>query len=122
VPEGIELADGTVHELDIIVMATGFDAGTGSLTRIDVRGRDGRRLAQDWGNDIRSMMGLQVYGYPNLLTTAIPLAPSAALCNMATCLQQQTEWITDAIARAARRRSSRPPPASRPGSITTRRW
>ena len=38
-PEGIELADGTVHELDIIVMATGFDAGTGSLTRIDVRGK-----------------------------------------------------------------------------------
>jgi cyclohexanone monooxygenase/acetone monooxygenase len=97
VPDGIELADGTVHELDIIVMATGFDAGTGSLTRIDVRGRDGRSLTEDWGQDIRSMMGLQVYGYPNLLTTAIPLAPSAALCNMATCLQQQTEWITDAI-------------------------
>ncbi|HOZ60140.1 MAG TPA: NAD(P)/FAD-dependent oxidoreductase [Nakamurella multipartita] len=106
VPEGIELADGTVHELDIIVMATGFDAGTGSLTRIDVRGRDGRRLAQDWGNDIRSMMGLQVYGYPNLLTTAIPLAPSAALCNMATCLQQQTEWITDAIAAVRARGAS----------------
>jgi len=97
VPEGIELADGSVHELDVIVMATGFDAGTGSLTRIDVRGRDGRSLADDWGRDIRSMMGLQVYGYPNLLTTAIPLAPSAALCNMATCLQQQTEWISDAI-------------------------
>ena len=41
VPEGIELADGTVHELDVIVLATGFDAGTGSLTRIDVRGRGG---------------------------------------------------------------------------------
>ena len=42
-PEGIELADGTVHELDVIVLATGFDAGTGALTRIDVRGREGRR-------------------------------------------------------------------------------
>ena len=78
-------------------MATGFDAGTGALTRIDIRGRDGRRLADDWGRDIRSTMGLQVHGYPNLLTTAIPLAPSAALCNMTTCLQQQTEWITDCI-------------------------
>ena len=38
-----------------------------------------------------------MHGYPNLLTTAVPLAPSAALCNMTTCLQQQTEWISDAI-------------------------
>ena len=96
-PEGVELADGTVHELDVIIMATGFDAGTGALTRIDIRGRDGRSLTEDWGRDIRTTMGLMVYGYPNLLTTAVPLAPSAALCNMTTCLQQQTEWITDAI-------------------------
>jgi cyclohexanone monooxygenase/acetone monooxygenase len=97
VPEGIELADGTVHELDVIVLATGFDAGTGALTRIDIRGRGGRSLAEDWGRDIRTTMGLAVHGYPNLLTTAVPLAPSAALCNMTTCLQQQTEWISDCI-------------------------
>jgi acetone monooxygenase (methyl acetate-forming) len=97
VPEGIELADGTAYELDVIVLATGFDAGTGSLTRIDVRGREGRSLTEDWGRDIRTMMGLGVHGYPNLLTTAVPLAPSAALCNMTTCLSQQTEWISDAI-------------------------
>jgi hypothetical protein len=42
-------------------------------------------------------MGLQIHGYPNLFTTAVPLAPSAALCNMTTCLQQQTEWISDCI-------------------------
>jgi acetone monooxygenase (methyl acetate-forming) len=97
VPEGIELADGTRYELDVIVLATGFDAGTGSLTRIDVRGREGRSLTDDWGRDIRTMMGLGVHGYPNLLTTAVPLAPSAALCNMTTCLSQQTEWISDVI-------------------------
>jgi acetone monooxygenase len=96
-PEGIELADGTVHELDVIIMATGFDAGTGALTRIDIRGRDGRSLADDWSRDIRTTMGLMVEGYPNMLTTAVPLAPSAALCNMTTCLQQQTEWISDTI-------------------------
>ena len=56
--EGIELADGTVHELDVIVLATGFDAGTGALTRIDIRGREGRSLTEDWGRDIRTMMGL----------------------------------------------------------------
>jgi cyclohexanone monooxygenase/acetone monooxygenase len=96
-PEGVELSDGTLHELDVIILATGFDAGTGALTRIDIRGREGRALADEWGRDIRTTMGLAKHGYPNLLTTAVPLAPSAALCNMTTCLQQQTEWITSAI-------------------------
>src|SRR4051812_9583963 len=96
-PTGIQTADGTVHEFDIIILATGFDAGTGALTRIDVRGRGGRSLKEDWSRDIRTTMGLQVHGYPNLFTTAVPLAPSAALCNMTTCLQQQVEWIDDCI-------------------------
>ncbi|UEM07266.1 NAD(P)/FAD-dependent oxidoreductase (plasmid) [Skermanella rosea] len=95
--EGIRTADGTLHELDIIILATGFDAGTGALTRIDIRGWGGRSLREDWGRDIRTTMGLQVHGYPNLFTTAVPLAPSAALCNMTTCLQQQAEWISDCI-------------------------
>ena len=96
-PRGIQTADGTVHELDVIILATGFDAGTGALTRIDIRGRGGRSLKEDWARDIRTTMGLQVHGYPNLFTTAVPLAPSAALCNMTTCLQQQVEWIDDCI-------------------------
>lgn len=98
-PQGIETADGTLHELDAIILATGFDAGTGALTRIDIRGRGGRSLAGDWGRDIRTTLGLQVHGYPNLFTTAAPLAPSAALCNMTTCPQQQAEWISDCIRR-----------------------
>ncbi|MBX9609930.1 MAG: NAD(P)/FAD-dependent oxidoreductase [Gammaproteobacteria bacterium] len=97
VPEGVQLADGTVHELDILILATGFDAGSGALTRIDIRGRGGRSLKDDWARDIRTTYGLQVHGYPNLFTTGAPLAPSAALCNMTTCLQQQTEWITDCL-------------------------
>jgi acetone monooxygenase len=97
-PEGIKLADGTVHELDVLILATGFDAGSGALTRIDIRGRGGRSLKDEWHRDIRTAMGLQVHGYPNLFTTGAPLAPSAALCNMTTCLQQQTEWISACIA------------------------
>ncbi|PWR24021.1 flavin-containing monooxygenase [Zavarzinia compransoris] len=97
VPEGIRLADGTLHELDVIILATGFDAGSGALARIDIRGRGGRSLKEDWGRDIRTTLGMQVHGYPNLFMTGAPLAPSAALCNMTTCLQQQTEWITDCI-------------------------
>jgi len=97
VPEGIELSDGTREDLDIIVLATGFDAGTGALTRIDIRGRDGLSLKEEWGREIRTTMGLQVHGFPNMFTTAVPLAPSAALCNMTTCLAQQAEWIADCI-------------------------
>ena len=97
VPEGVELADGTVHELEVIVLAVGFDAGSGALTRIDIRGRNGASLADEWGREIRSTYGMLKHGYPNLFMTAAPLAPSAALCNMTTCLQQQTEWITGCI-------------------------
>ena len=96
-PSGLKLKDGAEHALDVLIFATGFDAGTGALTRIDIRGRDGRSLKEEWGRDIRSTMGLQVHGYPNLFTTAAPLAPSAALCNMTTCFQQQAEWISNCI-------------------------
>ena len=94
---GVQTADGTVHEVDILVLATGFDAGTGALTRIDIRGRDGRALKDEWSKEISTMLGLQIYGYPNLFTTGAPLAPAAALCNMTTCLQHQVDWITGCI-------------------------
>lgn len=96
-PEGVKTADGKIHELDVLILATGFDAGSGALTRMDIRGRGGRSLTEDWSKDIRSTMGLMVNGYPNLFTTAAPLAPSAAFCNMTTCLQQQVDWVTDCI-------------------------
>ncbi len=96
-PDGLRLHDGTEHKFDVLIFATGFDAGTGALTRMDIHGRGGRSLAEEWSRDIRTTMGLQIHGYPNLFTTATPLAPSAALCNMTTCLQQQAEWISDCI-------------------------
>ncbi|MBR1223171.1 NAD(P)/FAD-dependent oxidoreductase [Bradyrhizobium sp. U87765 SZCCT0131] len=97
VPEGIQTSDGTVHEADVIILAVGFDAGSGALSRIDIRGRGNRSLREQWQREIRTSMGLQVHGYPNLFTTGAPLAPSAALCNMPTCLQQQVDWISDCI-------------------------
>tara|TARA_R110002072_G_scaffold39236_5_gene112884 strand:- start:4107 stop:5711 length:1605 start_codon:yes stop_codon:yes gene_type:complete len=93
----IKTADGQVHEVDIIIFATGFDAATGALTRIDIRGRGGRSIKEEWSKEIRTTLGLQIHGYPNLFTTGAPLAPSAALCNMTTCLQQQVDWITACI-------------------------
>ncbi|MDO6462202.1 NAD(P)/FAD-dependent oxidoreductase [Granulosicoccaceae sp. 1_MG-2023] len=97
VPEGIKLADGTVYELDVIILAVGFDAGSGALSRIDIRGRNGLSLREEWEKDIRTTLGMQKHGFPNLFMTGAPLAPSAALCNMTTCLQQQTEWISNLI-------------------------
>jgi acetone monooxygenase (methyl acetate-forming) len=85
------------YALDVVILATGFDAGTGALSRMDVHGRDGRSLTELWRKDIRSTLGLQVHGFPNLFTVAGPLAPSTAFCNMATCLQQQVDWVTDCI-------------------------
>ena len=95
--KGIVLRDGTEFEVDVIILATGFDAGSGALTRINIEGRDGRELKKEWSKEIRTTLGLQIYGYPNLFTTGAPLAPSAALCNMTTCLQQQAEWISDCV-------------------------
>jgi acetone monooxygenase len=92
------VAAGREFELDVIILATGFDAGTGSLTRMGIKGRGGRSLSELWRKDIRSTLGLAVHGFPNLFTVAGPLAPSTAFCNMATCLQQQVEWISDCIA------------------------
>ncbi len=97
VPEGVKTSDGKVHEVDVIIMAVGFDASTGALTRIDIRGRGGRSLKNEWDEEVRTAMGLQIHGYPNLFTTGTPLSPSAALCNMTTCLQQMVDWISDCI-------------------------
>lgn len=94
---GIRTRDGD-YPLDIIVLATGFDAGTGAINAIDIRGRDGVSLKELWGRDITTAMGLQKHGFPNFFTSAAPLAPASAFCNVPTCLQQQVEWITDCIA------------------------
>lgn len=92
------LVGGKEYPLDVVILATGFDAGTGALSRMDIHGRDDRSLTELWRKDIRSTLGLQVHGFPNLFTVAGPLAPSTAFCNMATCLQQQVDWVTDCIA------------------------
>jgi cation diffusion facilitator CzcD-associated flavoprotein CzcO len=97
VPESIQTADGKIHEVDIIVLAVGFDAGSGALSRIDIRGRDSRSLKEQWKQEIRTSMGLQIHGYPNLFTTGAPLAPSAALCNMTTACSSRWTGSLDVL-------------------------
>jgi cation diffusion facilitator CzcD-associated flavoprotein CzcO len=95
-PTGIQTEQGH-YGLDVIIYATGFDAMTGALSRIDVRGRDGISLRDVWTNEGPvSYLGLQVAGFPNLFTVQGPGSPSAAT-NFVTALEQHVEWIGDCI-------------------------
>jgi cation diffusion facilitator CzcD-associated flavoprotein CzcO len=85
------------HELDVLVFATGFDAMTGALLKIDIRGRDGLSLRDKWADGPRSYLGLQVAGFPNLFTITGPGSPSV-LSNMPVSIEQHVEWIADCIA------------------------
>jgi cation diffusion facilitator CzcD-associated flavoprotein CzcO len=89
------------HPLDIIVFATGFDALTGPLLKMDIRGRAGRSLREDWKAGPETYLGLQVPGYPNLFTITGPGSPSV-LTNMPVAIEQHVEWITDCIAHLRR--------------------
>lgn len=95
-PAGIRTED-RLHELDVIVYATGFDAMTGALSRIDIRGRGGIGLAEFWATQgPLSYLGLAVAGFPNLFTVQGPGSPSAAT-NFVAALEQHVEWIGDCI-------------------------
>ena len=85
------------HDLDVIVYATGFEAGIGAINRIDIRGRDGVSLRDQWRRDVTTTVGMQVHGFPNLFMTMAPFAPASALCNIPVCSDQQVQWITDTI-------------------------
>ena len=82
-------------ELDVIVFATGFDASTGSLTRIDIRGRNGLSLAEKWQSGPITNLGFSSAGFPNLLMITGPLSPFA---NIPTCVEETVDWINDCIA------------------------
>jgi cation diffusion facilitator CzcD-associated flavoprotein CzcO len=83
--------------LDAIVLATGFDALTGTLAKIDIVGRDGQRLVDDWSGGPRTYLGLGVDGFPNLFLVSGPGAP-AVLANMVLHAEAHINWIADAIA------------------------
>jgi cyclohexanone monooxygenase len=94
-PTGIETGDDH-HELDVLVFATGFDAMTGALSRIDIRGRDGLRLADKWDGGPRTYLGLQVAGFPNLFTVTGPGSPSV-LANMIIATEQHVDFIAECL-------------------------
>jgi cyclohexanone monooxygenase len=94
-PEGIRTTEAQ-FEVDAIVYATGFDAMTGALTRIDIRGRDGGTLRDAWVAGPHTYLGLAVAGFPNLFTITGPGSPSV-LTNMVVSIEQHVNWIADCI-------------------------
>jgi cation diffusion facilitator CzcD-associated flavoprotein CzcO len=84
------------YPLDALVFATGFDALTGPLLRMGIRGVDGVELASRWAEGPRGYLGLQIAGFPNLFTITGPGSPSV-LTNMPTAIEQHVEWITSCL-------------------------
>jgi len=80
------------HDLDILVLATGFDAVTGGLTSIDIRGTKGETLKEKWANGVRAQLGMAAAGFPNLLFVYGPQSPNG-FCNGPTCAEVQGDWI-----------------------------
>lgn len=87
---------GNEYEFDAIVFATGFDAMTGALLKIDIRGRSGERLADKWEAGPRNYLGLSMHGFPNMFTVTGPGSPSV-LTNMLPSIEQHVEWIAECI-------------------------
>jgi cyclohexanone monooxygenase len=92
-PEGV-VVDGDVHEVDSIVLATGFDAITGALQRIDIRGLDGLSLKDAWAEGPVSYLGLAVRGFPNLFTVTGPGCP-AVFTNVVASIEHHVDWIAE---------------------------
>ena len=93
---GLRTAD-QEYQLDTLVFATGFDAMTGPLLGIDIRGRGGASLGDCWTHGPRTYLGVSVAGFPNLFTVTGPGSPSV-LSNMMVSIEQHVDWIADCIA------------------------
>jgi cyclohexanone monooxygenase len=94
-PRGLRTQEGEI-ELDAIVFATGFDAMTGAVLDIDIRGRGGLTLAEKWAAGPRTYLGIQTAGFPNLFLITGPGSPSV-LSNMIVSIEQHVEWTADCI-------------------------
>tara|TARA_R110002072_G_scaffold62214_7_gene155942 strand:+ start:34226 stop:35878 length:1653 start_codon:yes stop_codon:yes gene_type:complete len=93
---GMKLASGREVDLDMLILATGFDAMTGALERVDIHGRDGIPLRDEWSAGPQTYLGLMVNKFPNMFIVAGPQSPSV-FTNMVTSIEDHIDWITDAV-------------------------
>ena len=94
-PDGLRTREQS-YAFDSIVFATGFDAMTGALLSIDIRGLNGRTLRDKWAEGPRTYLGVSIAGFPNLFTITGPGSPSV-LSNMIVSIEQHADWIADCV-------------------------
>ena len=89
-PKGVQTASGEI-ELDLLILATGFDAVRGALDRIELTGKGGVTLQERWADGPVTFLGLAVSGFPNMLTLVGP-HNSGTFCNIPRCIEQNVDW------------------------------
>ena len=94
--KGLRTVDGTEYELDAVVFATGFDAMTGALLAVDIRGRGGQSLREKWKEGAKNYLGLTVAGFPNMFMITGPGSPSV-LYNMVNSIERNVDFVSDTI-------------------------
>lgn len=95
--KGIRTGDGHLHELDVIVLATGFDAVEGNYNRMRIQGRGGKTLKDAWEEGPSSMFGVHIPDFPNFFMINGPLGP---FTNQPPAIEVQVEWITSIVREA----------------------
>ena len=95
-PQGVVTSDGALHQLDILVLATGFDSVTGGILAIDIEGKGATTLKDKWADGVQTHLGLATEGFPNMFLLYGPQAPTS-FCNGPTCAELQGEWIVEAL-------------------------
>lgn len=95
-PDGLVLENGDKHQLDTLVFATGFDAVTGSIIRMNLRGKGGEALEHKWERGPRAYLGLSPAGFPNMFMITGPGSPSI-LANFPVAIEQHVDWIADCM-------------------------
>ncbi|KAF4590967.1 hypothetical protein EYR40_009564 [Pleurotus pulmonarius] len=94
--QGIKTSDGKEHKFDIIVLATGFDSVTGSLTQIDIKSTEGVPLREKWSSGLKTHLGMMTAGFPNMFFV-YGAHGVTAFGNGPTCLEQQSDWIVQCL-------------------------
>ncbi|KAE9399195.1 cyclohexanone monooxygenase [Gymnopus androsaceus JB14] len=95
-PNGLKTSNGTEHQFDVLVFATGFDMVTGGITSIDIRGRDGVPIKEKWADGVQSYLGLAGATYPNMFWIYGPHSP-AEFSNGPTTIELTSDWIIECI-------------------------
>jgi cation diffusion facilitator CzcD-associated flavoprotein CzcO len=99
-PHGVLTEDGTQHEFDVLVFATGFDAVDGNYVRMDIRGRGGETIQRHWKDGPTSYLGVTTAGFPNLFMI---LGPNGPFTNLVPTIETEVEFITELVGQAERR-------------------